>query len=98
MFSAFGWVLFGFAVWGLCIVMHAVQKRFAPEWNDGKPGQNWWDFMWGEDVEKREKRQRHQSEDVKDQGIRDLKQRIEVLEAIVTDRRYQFDEELRTNR
>lgn len=102
MFSAFGWVLFGFAVWGLCILMHTVQKRFAPEWNNGEPGQNWWDFMWGDDGTKKEKHQSRRSANTSgnadDQDINELKRRIEVLEAIVTDRRYQFDEELRSSR
>ncbi len=96
MFSAFGWVLFGFAVWGLCILMHAIQKRLAPEWNSGEPGQNWWAFLWGEDEKKSARAER--SADPKDREIDELKKRIEILEAIVTDRRYQFDEELRNSR
>lgn len=98
MLSAFGWVLFGFAVWGLCIFMNALQKRFAPEWNSGEPGQNWWDFMWGTDSEKNQTRQSQQAAGSKDSEIDELKRRIEVLEAIVTDRGYQFDEELRRSR
>lgn len=96
MFSAFGWVLFGFAVWGLCIVMHAMQKRFAPEWNSGQPGQNWWGFLWGDDEEKPSPQSHNTAR--KDQEIDDLKKRIEVLEAIVTDKHYQFDEEIRNSR
>ncbi len=98
MFSAFGWVLFGFAVWGLCIVMHAIQKRFTPEWNSGEPGQNWWDFMWGEDNKKQHSGGAEHKVNAKDREINELKKRVEILEAIVTDRRYQFDEELRNSR
>ena len=96
MFSAFGWVLFGFAVWALCIFMHALQARFAPEWNKGKAGQNWWDFMWANDSSNDRADSGHETQQQsKDAEIRDLKARIETLEAIVTDKRYQFDEELR---
>ena len=98
MLNAFGWVLFGFAVWGLCIVMHAVQKRFAPEWNSGEPGQNWWDFLWGDDGSSSDGAAKKRTEFSKDREISDLKKRIETLETIVTDRHYQFDDELRNPR
>jgi len=72
MFSAFGWVLFGFAIWGLCIAMHAVQKRFAPEWNSNEPGQNWWDFLWGESTEDQNKRRDRQRANSSEQQIAEL--------------------------
>jgi hypothetical protein len=95
-----GWFLLGMFIWGCCIVMEAFQNRFAPALNGGggkkrrrkhrKRGKNM-DFggianeMFG-------------GEDPKDKEIRQLRERLEVLEAIVTDRRFQWEQDYRTDR
>lgn len=110
MWSLFGWVLFGFAIWALMLIKHVVQKRYAPEWNGSsrqqgahKPyrrntGRNtrrsgFWDSMWDggdDDDESLSGSERAALE----QEISDLKERVKVLEAIVTDRSWQFEQEL----
>lgn len=90
MLSTFGWVLFGMAIWGLCILMSALQRRFAPEMGDD--GEDW-------NLQGRRKpaaRDRRHAEElaVRDQELAQLRKRIETLETIVTDRRYQWEQEL----
>lgn len=87
--------LIGGAIWGLFIMMHALQQRFAPGLASSCGWGQWFepetagaDSSTANDSSNR--RQRDQAEE-----IRRLQERIEVLEAIVTDRRYQFDEDLR---
>lgn len=82
MLTAFGWVVFGMAVWGLCIVMQAAERRFAPELGTMDTG-----------LGRRRKAKETPTATAKDDEIAALKKRIEVLEAIVTDRRYQWDSE-----
>jgi len=89
MLTTFGWVCFGMAVWGLCILMQALQRRFAPELG----------AVMGMDAEPVHSRPQGQHRparavDPRDQEIAELKGRIEALEAIVTDRRYQWEQEL----
>lgn len=84
MFNAFGWVLFGMAVWGLCICMTALQRRFAPEMSDHET-------LTGHHEPRR--RQAPHGFDPRDAEIAELKRRIETLEAIVTDRKYQWEKE-----
>ena len=93
------WVLFGFGVWGLAILLHALQRRFAPDMNRsdshthtrrGKKS-SMWDLGLGlgddgEDID--EENERLIAE------VKELRQRVEVLEAIVTDKKFQFDQEL----
>lgn len=82
MLTAFGWVLFGMAVWGLIIVMQALERRFAPELGTLQ-----------EDGPQPPPAAR--TRDLRDQEeIAELRRRIETLEAIVTDRRYQWEREL----
>ncbi len=90
MWTTFGWVCFGMAVWGLCIVMQALQRRFAPEL-DSFLG------IGSESAVAAPPRAPRSgvAADRRDQEIAQLKQRIEALEAIVTDRRYQWEQELR---
>ena len=94
MSTVIGWVLFGFGVWALSILVHAFQRRVAPDMDAGcgfgdvdvaELGTS------GSGDERRQGRGR-------DAEIRELRQRVEVLEAIVTDRRYQFDEALHGER
>ena len=82
MLTAFGWVVFGMAVWGLCIIMQAAERRFAPELGTMDTGSC-----------KQRKSSATATVAAKDEEIAALKKRVEVLEAIVTDRRYQWDSE-----
>ncbi|GAB4188805.1 MAG: hypothetical protein Tsb002_15340 [Wenzhouxiangellaceae bacterium] len=92
MWSTLGWVLFGFAVWGLAILLHALQRRFAPDMARD------WGLGDDDDDYRSRSRRRHDRRDSeierRDEEIEELKKRIQVLEAIVTDKKYQFDEEL----
>jgi hypothetical protein len=90
MFHVLEWFLFGMFVWGCVICMSAIAHRLAPN--------------SGPDDRKRHRHRRHfwrnqeeptdtvVEDDPKDLEIRDLRKRIETLEAIVTDRRYQWDD------
>ena len=90
MLNAFGWVLFGMAVWGLCILMNALEHRFSPE--KGTAAGSSWNMGQGS---KRDRRRRQAEElATRDQEIAELRKRVETLEAIVTDRRYQWEQEL----
>ncbi len=99
MLDVLGWFLLGMFIWGCCIVMEAFQKRVAPEMSSGcgskrrrnrrkKRGKvdfgNMASEMFG-------------GEDPKDKEIRQLRERLEVLEAIVTDRRFQWEQDYRSN-
>lgn len=94
MIQTIGWTLFGFAVWGLAILLHGLQSRFAPDMDkssgkgSGSKSRFWgsstededWDGMGSERALKRE--------------LAELRRRVEVLETIVTDKKFQFDQEL----
>ncbi|MDX1570569.1 MAG: hypothetical protein R3200_08800 [Xanthomonadales bacterium] len=89
MLNAFGWVIFGMAVWGLCIAMSALQRRFAPEMGDDHG-------TFGGDLHQhgRRHRQRETERDAeRDAELAALRRRVETLEAIVTDRKYQWEQE-----
>ncbi len=96
MLTSFGWVCFGMAVWGLCILMQALQRRFAPELGRflGTDQNDVDDPGYGRSPLGRQADSKWAA---KDAQIAELKQRIEVLEAIVTDRRYQWEQELQRN-
>jgi hypothetical protein len=93
MHSALSWFMFGMFVWGCCIVMSAVSRRLSPEMRDGSacmPRRN------------RAKRAHHrrsngeggsEAEDPRDVEIRELKQRVATLEAIVTDPKFQWQQD-----
>jgi len=86
MLTAFGWVLFGMAVWGLCIAMQALEKRFAPAGGTFDDGTGQANPPPAPRV------------DPRDEEIAALKRRVETLEAIVTDRRYQWEREFERTR
>ncbi len=97
MTTVVGWFLFGMFVWLCVIVMQAIQTRLAPELNDhsGASSSNH-ESSFLDDLGLDGGKRRMQREiDARDEQIADLKSRIEVLERIVTDRRYHFDDELR---
>ena len=91
MFNAFQWFMFAMFVWCCVLCMEAVEQRVAP----GR-------------VQARKDRRRNRGrfwrktvidaappaeDDPRELEILELRKRIETLEAIVTDRRYQWDEE-----
>lgn len=94
MLTVIEWFLFAMFVWGCVIAMEALQRRFAPEMGSGCGGK------------RRRRRQKAAAketsvfagEDPKDKEIRELRERLQVLEVIVTDRRYQWDEDYRRDR
>jgi len=92
MSTAIGWVLFGFGVWALSILVHAFQRRVAPDMDAGC-GFGHADVAESGSSGSGDERRKGSGREAE---IRELRQRVEVLEAIVTDRRYQFDEALRT--
>lgn len=91
MIQTVGWVLFGFGVWGLVILLHALQRRFAPDLDrsSNNKSSDWGlGLGLGDEDEENEKVSQLRAE------IKELRQRVEVLEAIVTDKKYQFEQEL----
>jgi len=89
-FQVLEWFLFGMFVWGCCIVMSALSRKFAPEM-DITP-----ELTKGLGLTDREGS--HSSHRHKDAEIASLKQRIETLEAIVTDPKYRWDQEMNQHR
>ncbi len=93
MFNAFQWFMFGMFVWCCVVCMEAVEARVAPGkaqarserrrnrrnfWRKGRPNTA---------------AQSDEIEDSRELELKELRKRVETLEAIVTDRRYQWDEE-----
>ena len=95
MMQTIGWVLFAFTVWGLAILLHALQRRFAPNMGSG----NWHGMGGGTetDLDDDDDDGYSTSRDTKAlrAEVERLRQRVEVLETIVTDKKYQFDQELK---
>lgn len=97
--SAVGWVFFGFAIWAACIFLKALQNRFAPEMNQDCD-------LHDDDMAFRGERESRAggvgsglgsgsgTDSEKDREIEALRKRVETLEAIVTDRKYQWEAEL----
>ncbi len=97
MLHAFEWVLFGMLIWCCCIVLQAFQRRVAPESGDHRSagkhrgrrrGKRAWheDFGMGTGTGDKEAEL--------NQEVERLRKRIETLEAIVTDPKYQWDQNL----
>ena len=93
MSAAIQWFLFGMFVWGCCLLMNAIAQRFAPE--------------GGHTSRKARRRQRHRDwfgmgeeeqatpepSDL-EKEVAQLRERVATLEAIVTDRKYQWEQDL----
>ncbi|MDA3934343.1 MAG: hypothetical protein PF630_08485 [Gammaproteobacteria bacterium] len=103
MWSVFGWVLLGFAIWALMLIMHVVEKRYAPEWNASKrkAGRKQrrskvWRSMssWMDDDGSDQESEPTAGKLQLERELRELRERVQVLEAIVTDKRWQYEEEL----
>ncbi len=96
MVHALEWFLFGMFVWGCCIVLQAFQRRVAPEGpghrrkgRRSRARQAWRDACGtGAGGGASDREAELQTE------IDRLRKRIETLEAIVTDRKFQWDQEL----
>ena len=95
MFTALSWFLFGMFVWACCMVMSAVSRRLAPE--EGTTQQqscrrDWFGTDWfgmGESVDESSER-----EEALQKEVAELRKRVETLETIVTDRKFQWEDEL----
>ncbi len=102
MATALQWFLFGMFVWACCVLMSALESRVSASGearrqrrsaDDRRP--SWWrkllDDSWdGEEAEEPTDRERAMASE-----IVELKDRIATLEAIVTDRKFQWEDELR---
>ena len=93
MHSALSWFMFGMFVWGCCIVMSAVSRRLAPEMSDGSAR-----MPHRARSKKAYQRRAHgdggvAAEDPRDVEIRELKKRVATLEAIVTDPKFQWQQD-----
>lgn len=97
MVHALEWFLFGMFVWGCCLVMQAFHRRVAPESGCGRPAgkrrkgsraRRAWSEDLGLGGGESEREAELQAE------VERLRKRIETLEAIVTDRKFQWDQEL----
>ena len=99
MSQVFTMLLLVFGFWFCCIVLQAMQRRFAPELNRWTTG--WFDpepsmseansSAWGHEASTASDPSENSASD---QRIAELEERIRVLEAIVTDRGYQVTDEL----
>jgi len=91
MLTTLGWFMFGMFVWVCCIFVHRLQERFAPNMSKD----------WGMDSATLGSQNLSSSlgfgssDSAKNEEIAELKKRIEILEAIVTDRKYQWEQEYR---
>jgi hypothetical protein len=94
MTSVIQWFLFGMFVWGCCIVMNALARRFAPEMMtcDGHSPEMQ-DELDGHHQRRARRRSGATPPDPRDIEIIELKQRVATLEAIVTDRKFQWEQE-----
>ena len=104
MTQVFGWFMFGMFVWGCCILMQAFQNRFAPELKKAGLGLDERDLGLGglglgmgrrRRKAKAERREAEAEPTAKDAEIAELRKRVEVLEAIVTDPKFQWEQDLR---
>lgn len=97
MISALQWFLFGMFVWGCCLLMSAVAERVTPggtrEGSRRQSRRRRWRRDWfgeGED----EAEQQSEKEAQLEAELAQLRKRVETLETIVTDRKFQWEQEL----
>lgn len=90
MFQVLEWFLFGMFVWGCCIVMSALSRKFAPDMNATT--------ALADDLGLTDSGMDIGSNRRKDAEIHALKQRIETLEAIVTDPKYRWEQDMNQHR
>jgi len=95
MISAFQWFMFGMFVWCCVICMEAVEQRVAPGRAKARSERR----MRRRSRYKRacgihsQVNEEPSKDDTREEELVQLRKRIETLEAIITDRRYQWDEE-----
>ena len=91
MFHAFQWFMFAMFVWCCVLCMEAVEQRVAPGKAQARSARRRnRRYFWRKTAEDPAA---GAMEDPRELEIKELRERIETLEAIVTDRRYQWDEE-----
>ena len=99
MMSVLAWFLFGMFVWACVLCMSALSRKVTPEHGHGRGGRSrgsWhedlfgsdWTGMSGTDSGRSERERELERE------IDELKQRVQTLETIVTDRKFQWENEL----
>lgn len=91
MFTALQWFLFGMFIWGCCLLMSAISDRVTAagpgeKRATGRSRHGW--FGTGMEAD----------EEADDAALREeiasLRKRVETLEAIVTDRKFQWEQDL----
>ena len=94
------WFLFGMFVWACCLLMSALEARVSASGEDRKQRQPkarrgaWWQQLMGDGSENIATEAPTEREQAMAAEIVELKDRIATLEAIVTDRKYQWEDEL----
>ena len=91
MFHAFQWFMFAMFVWCCVLCVSAVEQRVAlgraqPRSDRHRKHRHFWRKLGQLPGEE-------EIEDPRELELQELRKRIETLEAIVTDRRYQWDDE-----
>ncbi|MFK7955323.1 MAG: hypothetical protein AB8B96_04450 [Lysobacterales bacterium] len=102
MISAIQWFLFAMFVWACVLLMSALESRVtasgqarkAQRDDDKTARQSWWQSLLTDDDPKQDVSQPSNRENEMTAEIVELKDRIATLEAIVTDRKFQWEEEL----
>ncbi len=94
MMSVLAWFLFGMFVWVCVLGMSALARKVTPEhgrgrgsWHEDLFGGDWTGMGTGEDGKSRREQKLEKEVD-------ELKQRVQTLETIVTDRKFQWESEL----
>ena len=93
MFNAFQWFMFGMFVWCCVVCMEAVEQRVAPGRAQARSNRRNKRRKFWRKSQSTASTQIEEPEDSRELELKELRKRIETLEAIVTDRRYQWDEE-----
>ncbi|MEM7708027.1 MAG: hypothetical protein AAF358_20920 [Pseudomonadota bacterium] len=101
MATALQWFLFGMFVWACCVLMSALESRVSANGEARRQRREvgkrptWWRQLWDESLDDEETEEPTQRERAMAAEIVELKDRIATLEAIVTDRKFQWEDELR---
>lgn len=97
MISALQWFLFGMFVWGCCLLMSAVAERVtaggASQGSKRQSRRHRWRRDWFGETEA-EAEPQSENEARLEAELAQLRKRVETLETIVTDRKFQWEQEL----
>ena len=92
MFNAFQWFMFGMFIWCCVVCMQAVEQRVAPGRAQARSERRRNRRKFWRKAHSTDSAETTETEDARELELKELRKRIETLEAIVTDRRYQWDE------